>query len=56
MSEDVITDFNECWRTEAEINPDLDLSMEEHIAIRREERKLLEAIAMENQKRMEEMR
>lgn len=45
---------NECWRAEAEINPDLDLSMEEHIAIRRKERKLQEAIAIEEQKRMEE--
>ena len=44
---------NECWRMEAEINDDLNLSMEEHITIRRKERKLLEAIAIEDQERME---
>lgn len=45
---------NECWRMGVDINEDLDLDMEEHISIRRKERKLLEAIAIEDEKRMEE--
>ncbi len=44
---------NECWRMGVDINNDLGLSMEEQIAIRREERKLLEAIAIEDEERMQ---